>query len=674
MLSLTLDNETAVYQYLCSFMIKTSAKQLASTLSHHVKHHGVEWTVSYLKDMKAKYVAYISSSRLGGISTPPKGSFKPVWRLPSKDALQVLNIYSCEKLQTISESQAMKFLNAVNCGDIEVARVQTDPLILKIGSSCFHDLRWQHPYAWIRSPKKRTPFIKENLDITSVDENSLEFNDVLTQIHRSDEQSKELVKRFGTLYARALWVPFATVMGAIQGPRRDIFDHSGEIWYYSTPRRPVVGSLGFIQEKGCKLRVVANAFRHHQMALTPLGDLVYRLLQRLPWDCTFDQGKGSTFIQKSIQEGKSVFCYDLSNATDRFPLSAQVHLMADIISKINDNEAGPEGLKARDEHLKTEDAVTVKDLDESLQLFAKIARGVWYAPLLGKHNASDYVCWTRGQPLGLYPSFGIFALTHGNVVRAIERGLGLSGTFMVLGDDIVINDNRVAEAYRLKMEAYGCEISVSKSVISNSLGEFAGKILTNDDDITPLKWSNFNPLSPFRPVEILRERGYRFVTGKYRKPIRRFVALPEPVGLGLNPDGLSLSDRLDYDTLKWYWPKSYELVNSNDLSQRDKQHHIDLIYNALLSPASFPDIWRCIVPPADQAGRESSVNLTLKIEHFNAVIKGLDPWEGLPVMVDVPNLGVSPARGDPRKIRVESSILSRVFRYLRNLKKSTPGN
>lgn len=671
MLSLTLDNESAVYRYLCSFMLKTCAKQLAGTIKHHVKHHGVEWTVSLLKDTKARYVNHISSSRLGGISKPPKGSFKPIWSLPIKDALQVLNIYTCEKLQNISERQAMKFLNAVKAADSEVVRLQTASIIPKIGVSVFNHMKWKHPYGWIRSPKKRTPFIREDLGICSVEETQLSFNDVLMQIGRSDEQSKDLVKRFGTLYSRALWVPLRTIMGAIAGPCRDFFDH-GPI-YQSILRRPVVGSLGFIQERGCKLRVVANAFRHHQMALGPLGDLVYGILRELRWDCTFDQQKGQEFIQNSLSQGKTVFCYDLSNATDRFPLSVQVHLMEDVIEQIEKTDkAEPSRNSAKGRRDADEATVCVEDLKDSLLLFKSLARGLWYSPLLGRYSQNNYVRWTRGQPLGLYPSFGIFALTHGNMVRAIERGLGLSDTFRILGDDIVINHPEVAERYREMMDAFECEISEAKSVISDSVGEFAGKILTIDDDVTPLKWSNFNVSSPFRPVEILGKEGFRFIPGRLRKPVKRFVALPEPVGLGLNPDGMSLDDRLDYDTLKWYWPTRYTLLTSNDLSQHDKQHHVEIIYNALYSPKSIPDLWRCIVPPRDQRDGDSSlVTFNLKREHFNAIVKGLDPWQDLPTKVERPISDQAPSRGDVRsKIEMESSILTRVFQYLRNSRRA----
>jgi hypothetical protein len=652
-------------------MLKTCAKQLSCTIGHHVKHHGVEWTVSLLKDMKTRYVNHISSNRLGWDSNPPKGSFKPVWSLPVKDALQVLNIYSCEKLQDISERQANKFLDAVKAADSEVVRLQTANVIPKIGVSVYNHLRWKHPYGWIRSPKKRTPFIREDLGICSVEETQLDFHDVLMQIGRSDEQSKDLVKRFGALYARALWVPIRTIMGAIAGPCRDIFDH-GPI-YQSTLRRPVVGSLGYIQERGCKLRVVANAFRHHQMALGPLGDLVYGILRELRWDCTFDQQKGQEFIQNSLSQGKIVFCYDLSNATDRFPLSVQVHLMEDVIEHLEKTDkAEPSGIVQKGNRDIDEATVTVKDLRDGLNLFKSLARGLWYAPLLGVHNQNDYVRWTRGQPLGLYPSFGIFALTHGNMVRAIERGLGLSDTFRVLGDDIVINNPEVAEHYREMMDTFECEISEAKSVISDLCGEFAGKILTKDDDITPLKWSNFNIGSPFRPVEILGKDGYRFLPGKYRKPIKRFVALPEPVGLGLNPDGLSLDNRLDYDTLKWYWPTRYKLLTNNDLTFDDKQHHTEVIYNALYSPKSIPDLWRCIVPPRDQRSGDSSlITFNLKREHFNAIVKGLDPWAELPPLVEHPVSDQAPSRGDVRsKMGMESSILTRVFSYLRNSRRA----
>lgn len=326
--------------------------------------------------------------------------------------------------------------------------------------------------------------------------------------------------------------------------------------------------------------------------------------------------------------------------------------------------------KSTEEDKVDEADVTIKDLKESLRLFSRLARGLWYAPLLGRHMSNDYIRWTKGQPLGLYPSFGIFALAHGNMVRSIERGLGLAGTFMVLGDDIVITNHEVAETYRQMMEGYGCEISVSKSVISSVMGEFAGKILSANDDVTPLKWSNFDVKSPFRPVEILGVSGFRFIPGKFRKAVKAFVALPEPVGLGQNPSGLSLSDRLDYDTLIWYWPRRYDLVNSRSLSYDDRKERHEMVLNALYSPKSIPDLWRCISPPLDQSDESSVGSSYLKREHYNAIVRGLDPWEGLPEKVEVPVTNVVPSRGNIMKKGAESSVLTRIFQYLRNLKRA----
>lgn len=75
----------------------------------------------------------------------------------------------------------------------------------------------------------------------------------------------------------------------------------------------------------------------------------------------------------------------------------------------------------------------------------------------------------------------MLALTHHVVVQVAANMAGVTGWFSayaVLGDDIVIADDRVAKAYlALMTERLGCKISLHKSIVSGvGLMEFAKRI------------------------------------------------------------------------------------------------------------------------------------------------------------------------------------------------------
>lgn len=69
----------------------------------------------------------------------------------------------------------------------------------------------------------------------------------------------------------------------------------------------------------------------------------------------------------------------------------------------------------------------------------------------------------------------MLALTHHVIVRisAMNRGINSFSDYAIIGDDIVIANNDVAEEYLNLMKLLGVSINLSKSVISPLFGEFA---------------------------------------------------------------------------------------------------------------------------------------------------------------------------------------------------------
>jgi len=384
---------------------------------------------------------------------------------------------------------------------------------------------------------------------------------------------------------------------------------------------PIIGRIGLIQERGMKLRAVANPFRIYQYLLSPLGDFIYDILKGLDYDCTFDQSKGVTFIEEALAKGKTLYAYDLSNATDRFPLSIQIDVIRNIVRDTK---------SLMTPSLRNKSGITLDDLDNSIDLLHDLSRGRWYSPKLSPFNKDDdYLMWKTGQPLGLYPSFGLFALTHGLLIRTIEEEFGVSGSFRVLGDDVIISDSRVALRYKEIINQVGCSISESKSLISKDFGEFAGKIVGSQGVIPVEKWKDFSVNNPFGPIDCLGIPGLQFVPKVYRKRMRFLSSLPHPFGRELNPDGIDLQSRVD---LVWdrLYPKSATEINDYTVSYQDSFESVNnwwknVVWNndSKTSCSRLP-YQRDVLPQMDDLPISFD---RCKIEHYNTYVRSLKGYE-----------------------------------------------
>lgn len=271
-----------------------------------------------------------------------------------------------------------------------------------------------------------------------------------------------------------------------------------------------VGKIGLIQEPGYKLRAVANPNRVYQVALKPLGDAIYKTLEEIPWDCTHNQSKSFPVIQQHLQQNKRVHCIDLSGATDYFPLSLQISLLQSMY----------------------------RGLSEDISLFEEISRSDWVF-------RDSTIRWTKGQPLGLYPSFGSFALTHGCLLFFLN-GYEHNNAFFVLGDDVIILDDQLAVRYYSALRVLECPISEAKSVTSTVMAEFGGKLIFKDHVEPQLKWRQLSDDNFVDIIRLLGKRGLRLLRPKQRKVVKAIWDIPDIVGgIGFNPDGLPFEDRYE---------------------------------------------------------------------------------------------------------------------------------
>jgi hypothetical protein len=303
---------------------------------------------------------------------------------------------------------------------------------------------------------------------------------------------------------------------------------------------PVAGRIGLIQEAGFKLRAVANPGRVFQQVLSPLGKKLFSLLRDLPWDCTFDQQKADSVLLAAtaeLESKKLVFSVDLSNATDYFPLDLQLEVLYALFPH---------------------DTALVR-------LFNEVSRFDWECNLPDEDlikvgfNEPGRIQWNKGQPLGLYPSFASFALTHGLLLLGL-LGRAWNEDFFILGDDVVILDQELYNRYVQTLDELGCPVSPQKTLISSHVAEFHSTIFTDGRKIPSYKWRRPSDDSFLDITKSLGPRLVPLLSSRQKEVVRRLAPLPEEMGgLGWNPKGLSLSQRID----PWmkYWLRDETGVN-----------------------------------------------------------------------------------------------------------------
>lgn len=196
---------------------------------------------------------------------------------------------------------------------------------------------------------------------------------------------------------------------------------------------------------------------------------------------------------------------------------------------------------------------------------------------LSEFDLSSDITWNRGQPLGLYPSFASFALTHGLLLQGL-LGKVWDNEFFILGDDVVILDRSLYMKYREVLARLGCPVSESKTLNSTKVAEFRSVVYTIDRMIPQFKWRHISDESF---LDLVKNMPYIYplLRPKQRTVVRLISGLPESLGgLGWNPKGLSLDTRLapfmpmilgDYvarDRVTGYTGHIRELLYSSHLS------------------------------------------------------------------------------------------------------------
>lgn len=221
------------------------------------------------------------------------------------------------------------------------------------------------------------------------------------------------------------------------------------------------GRISFKTEAAGKIRAFAMVDYWTQCTLRPLHDKIFSILAEIPEDGTFDQIKPAKALLNRAKIAKETWwSLDLSAATDRFPLVLQKLVIG--------------------------------------RMFNPQYASAWAALLVNRRYRlppglkTKWVRYAVGQPMGAYSSWAAFAITHHAWVQFAARLSGVEGWFAdyaLLGDDILIANQKVAAKYRWLCQKVGVEISLAKSMSSNQRSfEFAKRVFFRGSDVSGFPW------------------------------------------------------------------------------------------------------------------------------------------------------------------------------------------
>lgn len=499
---------------------------------------GIEWTIKRLKGLKVDLLR----SKAGlepicpiWVRKNKKGEFYGTigslfsWARQSdknfSKVVQALMAYTFYILPSLTETQKKKFLTGIN-------PEKTDDGLTK----GFHKSFSQTVSRTIR----RRPVLCEHRPLVTYQGGPGKKAPRLfgQRSVPQDENILDDLQLFNTPGGQGLYMKYKRLYRPLMLGMDARLDFLDSLSYYRGVVRndPVYcGEIHFIQEPGGKLRSVASPFRIHQEALRPFGQMLYDLVRSLPWDCTHEQSLAIPAIQSHLRAGGQVHSIDLSSATDLFPLSLQETALR---------------------------AVTKKEDWDHIDLFIEISRGFW------KNSELGVLRWTKGQPLGLYPSFASFTLTHGLLLLHL-LGCPYDNQFFVLGDDVVILDEQLKDKYIDVLDRMGCPYSVDKSLSSNKLAEFAGKVITPTMVIPQLKWRRMSNDNFLDVCRLLGSKSYCLLSSRQKAVFDQVAHLCEPIGLNFSIPGNEDSlEKMVQRTVDFYQPEKVVLGSLMGLRRR----------------------------------------------------------------------------------------------------------
>lgn len=629
---------------------KTQTHVILNTIEKWYDGSGMEWCNDRIKALRQWYETYLAGSPTPPDwfehtkSNMPKGIWSWVFKLPPEKALGILSVNTCLFEKKISTRQRDKFLDGLSEGP-------------KVSRAAFREI-----YSTLLPKACLGRFVPESFRKNGIREPEaptiLDMNGTCPVQYgqKSFRPESKLGPAEQVFEDTWMCVPQRTLdfIDDITGLHPDRWPERANSWlpewFYGSTRSRLtrknsfdptfgVGRIGVIQEPELKARIVANPNRVVQVTLDPLRDLFLDICNRLPSTCIYNQEEGVEWVRKRLSEDRTIDGFDLTSASDKLDLD----LCLDLIDYCFD--------------LRTDFSYTLYE-----DYFRDISRMSWYFP-----QEQRYVRWEQGDPLGTGPSIGILTLANACVAymstvwsyrEAVEtlqvsddvqkwtaiEGHQLYDSFRVLGDDVAML--HASDSHYVKLiEAMGGSINLSKTLSSNKVAEFAGRVILPDralmKRIPYRKPSDFSFMSY---MSALGDSAKYFLTPQQRSVYDQFRYVPGYVVEGpwiRDSYGISL-------TLRYQW---YLEVVQPVLQQEDPDL-IEVDYEQVLLRALFSRLEK--IPNSSRIGDVSKDILSLANKEGIINLELLCPRGD-----DFLSSSVTPtfrSGGDPRRYRMKSLL------------------
>lgn len=261
-----------------------------------------------------------------------------------------------------------------------------------------------------------------------------------------------------------------------------------EMWdkIYPMKKSKIFRKLSYFSDKEGKTRVIAILDYWSQTCLRPIHDALNSILKEIKQDCTYDQGSFYNKLPRNV----TYHSLDLSNATDRMPVSLQEFILSEVIGS------------------------------EKAAAWRRILTAYAYST-----PGHPDVTYNAGQPMGAYSSWPAMALTHHYIVRLAAHRVGLFNfqDYVILGDDIVIANDAVALQYRKLLSTLDMPLSEAKTHSSKELYEFAKRWIYHGVEVTG--FSSAGLLTTWKRYSLLHEFLVNQATHGWHIPAEEHPAL-----------------------------------------------------------------------------------------------------------------------------------------------------
>lgn len=284
-----------------------------------------------------------------------------------------------------------------------------------------------------------------------------------------------------------------------------------------------VGKISTTPNPYGKVRIFAIPTYWVQVIMYPVHEALFKVLRVIPTDYTFDQGLAIKHIIDS--QARCIYSYDLSAATDRFPLEIQEIILPSIFAEASHEFAvkafslwadilrtteftytdrfvpstkGAEhrikGEVAKLRHLADRYIKYFRDTDVG-DLSSCIVRGSLRNQVISK---TSYLRYAAGQPMGTYSSWAAFTLCHHFIVQLAAHEVAQYQNwyrgYSILGDDVVLYSidtygSHIALRYKDLMSGLGVDVNPNKGLeSSNGTFEFAKRFVSDGVDLSVYHW------------------------------------------------------------------------------------------------------------------------------------------------------------------------------------------